>query len=106
MRRVASVLGAKALQRRRHRRGIGVVAFVDQQRLAAVEFDRVAPPAALQAAESASASPATATSAPIASTAASTASALVTQWSPRWEMVKVSSRSSNAAAIRLPPAPR
>ena len=55
---------------------------------------------------SASARPAAATSAPSASTAASTASALGTQCSPRCEMVKVSSRSSKAALIRLPPRSR
>ena len=52
---------------------------------------------------SASASPATATSAPSASTAASTASAFDTQCSPRCDTVKVSSRSSSDAVIRLPP---
>ena len=88
---------AKALQRRRHRRRVGVVAFVDQQQFAAV--DR----AAGGARRGPSARPCRpararrrATSAPTASTAASTASALDTQCSPRWEMVKVSSLSSSA----------
>ena len=48
MRRVDIPLVAEALQRRRHRCRIGVVAFVDQQRLAAVDRDHVALAAALQ----------------------------------------------------------
>ena len=51
MRRPGDLLLAEHLQRRRHRGRIGVVAFVDQQRLAAFDRDPVALAAALQAAQ-------------------------------------------------------
>ena len=44
-------LFAEALERRRHRRRIGVVALVDQQHFAAVDRDHVALAAALEPAE-------------------------------------------------------
>ena len=43
-----AALLAEALQGRRHRRRIGVVAFVDQQRIAAVDREPVALAAALE----------------------------------------------------------
>ena len=43
-------LGTETLQGRRHRRRVGVVAFVDQQDIAAIELDGVALAAAFQCA--------------------------------------------------------
>ena len=51
IRRPAHLLLAEHLQRRRHRGRIGVVAFVDQQRLAAVDRDPVPLAAALEPAQ-------------------------------------------------------
>ena len=44
-------LRAEALQRSGHRSGVGIVAFVDQQRFAVVQLDPVSLPAALESAE-------------------------------------------------------
>ena len=50
MRRSTSLSAPRLFERRRHRGGVGVVAFVDQQHFAAVDLDQVALAAALQSA--------------------------------------------------------
>ena len=104
MRRARLFSAPRLVERRRHRSRIGVVAFVDQQRLAAVDCDPVPLAAALEAAHVGQREAGERDIAAGRLDRGQHARARSTPNARRGcEMVKVSSRSSRAALIRLPP---